>query len=259
VSHRVVRRRSAAGCTSCATCCPCRTQRTQARGHLHRHHLRPARQGPVAQGHRSEAGECAQIGRVHGRRRGGPPGLPGLSISALGEPTRSSGPNGEIKWRANVVGIFAIEEAIPRLVRETLMEQNDEWAVQRACALQDTGNHRLHEQHADRHAHRSGNVTDPPPSPGTGKAISFIHHARGHDHRRRSGGGSRSINATGTARRPRQRRMGQRQPASWNRPAIPRGEWYFTPPRVLPNYHFDRPVPAPPLKAHVDLFASVRR
>jgi putative transposase len=43
--------------------------------------------------------------------------------------------NGEIKPRTEVVGIFPNEAAITRLVGAILLEQNDEWAIQRACYM----------------------------------------------------------------------------------------------------------------------------
>jgi putative transposase len=43
--------------------------------------------------------------------------------------------NGEIKRRTDVAGIFPNDDAIVRLVCALLLEQNHEWAVQRACNM----------------------------------------------------------------------------------------------------------------------------
>jgi len=43
--------------------------------------------------------------------------------------------NGEIKRRTDVIDIFLDEDAISRQVDAILLEQNDEWAVQRSRCM----------------------------------------------------------------------------------------------------------------------------
>jgi putative transposase len=55
--------------------------------------------------------------------------------------------NGEIKRRTNVVGIFPNEAAITRLVGAILLEQNDEWAIQRRYMTLETLSSVSHNAH----------------------------------------------------------------------------------------------------------------
>ena len=118
---------------------PCRQERPPRRLGLHRHRLRPGRrrggQGAVAQGRRSAAAQAAQARRLAGRgrdRRAGLHDFPAAHRTKLHSTNPLERLNGEIKRRTEVVGIFPNEAAIIRLVGAILLEQNDEWAVQRA-------------------------------------------------------------------------------------------------------------------------------
>lgn len=86
--------------------------------------------------------------------------FPAAHRSKLHSTNPSERVNGEIKSCTEVVGSFPNDEAIIRVAGAILLEQNNEWAVQRA-ALHDPGNHGAIERRSHRHPARSGRVTQP--------------------------------------------------------------------------------------------------
>ena len=129
---------NAAACTSCATCLLMPVARAVAWSQ--RLSVRPSSRMTPRQ--RANSGARSPIScvpksearRLHGRGRSGCPRLHELPERSSAE-IHSTNPlerlNGEIKRRTDVVGIFPDEDAIIRLVGALLLEQNDEWAVQR--------------------------------------------------------------------------------------------------------------------------------
>lgn len=92
------------------------------------------RRGSAAPCRRPTPAQTAQAGRLHGCSRNRRPGLHRRPQGPL-EQAPFHQPAGAAEWREqsqdHVVGILPEEAAILRLVGALLLEQNDEWAVQR--------------------------------------------------------------------------------------------------------------------------------
>jgi hypothetical protein len=88
----------------------------------------------LAAGGGPDAAQAAETGNAHGHGEGGRAGLhdlPGPAPSEVAFRESNKAPDGEIMRRTNVVGIFPNEASIRRLAGAILMEQTEEWTVQR--------------------------------------------------------------------------------------------------------------------------------
>ena len=99
---------------------------------------------------RLEVSEARGHARRCQARRAGVHGLPKAHRTQIASTNPLERVNAEIKRRTDVVGIFPNDAAIVRLIGTLLLEQNDEWQLQRRYmqleglqVVSDNGLHRI--------------------------------------------------------------------------------------------------------------------